>query len=275
MTFKAHAERKQMSSHQLFLRLEPGVFLAVSLMFTGCLSDHDGSGSRGVSLSRAMESSASGSRESLHGSGSRESYTSVDTGVGVAVTAGSSGDASGSGFWQDLKLQMEGAGAVPFNGEFQSITRFTLTASAENDRYALGFFLGGDAMGLKPGTLPDNAIENTWMLEAGLSGRMYLNPAHAFISPYLSASIAWQMLFWDYRRPVFVDGEEINFDALEGAGGYAGFGIALNRGKNLSVFGEAGVGGTVFVEQTQEGFDNDVFHNFGYFMVKAGLNWKF
>jgi hypothetical protein len=41
------------------------------------------------------------------------------------------------------------------------------------------------------------------------------------------------------------------------------------------LFGEAGVGGTVFTDQSVQGFNNDVFHNFGYFSVKAGLCVKF
>jgi hypothetical protein len=260
-----------------FLRL--GVLFAMSLSLTGCLSDYGSSGSRGVSLSQAMESSASGSREPLHGSGSRGTYTPVDASVGVVVTTESRGDTAGPGLWGEdfaLQMPMDVAYSVPFNGEFQSITRFTLTPlCAENDRFHLGFFLGGDVVGLKPGTLVDNAIENAGMFELGVAYRRYFNPAHAFVSPYISANIAYQLLFWDYRNPVDVDGEEIQSDVLEGVGGYVGCGIAFNRNKRLSFFGEAGVGGTAFLPQTVRGFDNDVFSNFGYFSVKAGLCIKF
>ena len=83
------------------------------------------------------------------------------------------------------------------------------------------------------------------------------------------------MLSWDYRTPVFINDGTVQSDSLEGAGGYAGFGVALNRNSHLSFFGEAGFGGTVFVSQTTQGFDNDVFSNFGYFMIRAGLSLKF
>jgi hypothetical protein len=256
---------------RILLVLKPGVLLAPALALTGCLSDYGGSGSRGVSLSQAMQSSASGSRESLHGSGSRAAYTPVDAGVGV--TAGVSGFEEGN---YALEVPMDVAVLVPFNGEFQSLTRVTVTPlCVENDRFSAGIFLGGDAVGLKPGTLPDNAIENAGMFELGMAFRGYVNPAHAFFSPYLSANLAYQVLFWDYRTPVDVDGEEIRSDALEGVGGYVGLGVALNRGQHLSFFGEAGVGGTAFLSQTVQGFDNDVFHSFGYFSVKGGLCWKF
>jgi hypothetical protein len=83
------------------------------------------------------------------------------------------------------------------------------------------------------------------------------------------------MLNWDYRNPVYVDGGSVQSDSLAGAGGYVGFGIAFKRNSHLSFFGEADFGGTAFVSQTMEGFDNDVFSNYGYFTVKAGLCVKF
>jgi hypothetical protein len=264
-----------------FLRL--GALLVASLTLTGCLLDEgyetSTSRSSGVSLSQAMHSSASGSSEPLHGSGSTETHTFVDTDVGVSTSA-SSGSAAATTSHDDksftVQVPMDVAYAVPFNGEFRSITKFTLTPlCVENDHNSFGFFLGGDIMDLKPGGLPASAIDNTWMLEAGFSYRRYFNRAHAFISPYFSANIACQGLFWDYRNPVFIDGKEIQSDTLEGAGGYAGFGIAFNRNTHFSFFGEAGFGGTAFVDQTAQGFGNDVFHNFGYFTVKAGLCIKF
>jgi hypothetical protein len=290
----AAANESAMPGKRIFSYLRLGVLLAMPLLLTGCESliesmlepgsSSGGSQSRGVPLSKAMESSASGSREPLHGSGSQEThswepYSSADTSAGVAVATGSSGgtQVSGSGD-EDFRVEIpfDVAYSVPFGGEFRSITRITLTPlCVEDDRFSLGFFLAGDIMGLRPGTLPDNAIEGAWMLEGGFSGRLYLNHAHAFISPYISANIALQCLFWEYRNPVFIDGEEINHDALGGVGGYVGFGVALNRNQHLSVFGEAGVGGTGFVDQTVQGFENDVFHGFGYFTVKAGLCIKF
>jgi hypothetical protein len=285
------------SGKRIFSFLRLGVLLVMPFLLTGCESLIDsllapdsssgGSHSRGIPLSQAMESSASGSREPLHGSGSRnthswEPYSSADTSAGVAATGsgfavatGSSGDTQTPGYGDDnfrLEIPFDVAYSRPFSGEFRTITRITLTPlCVENDRFSVGFFLGGDIMGLKPGTLADNAIEGAWMLEGGLSGRWYLNRAQAFISPYFSANLALQCLFWRYRNPVFIDGEEIDRDALGAVGGFAGFGVALNRNSRFSFFGEAGVGGTGFVDQTVQGFENDVFHGFGYFTVKAGL----
>ena len=141
--------------------------------------------------------------------------------------------------------------------------------------YSLGLFVSGDIVDLKSGSLAASAIDNTWMLETGISWRLYFNRAHAFISPYFSGNLAYQILFWDYRNPVYVNGEQVQSDAVEGVGGYAGLGIAFNRNAHLSFFGEPGFGGTAFIDQTVQGFNNDVFDSFGYFTAKAGLCLKF
>jgi hypothetical protein len=112
-------------------------------------------------------------------------------------------------------------------------------------------------------------------LEAGFTYRRYLSASHTFISPYVTANVAWQMLRWDYRNPIVADGDMIRSDRLNSLGGYAGFGVATRRKSRLSLFGEVGVGGTLFVGETDEGFNNDVFADFGCFSVKAGLSLKF
>ncbi len=269
-----------MPGKRIFTVLKRFAFVALPFAVTGCLTDFGDHGSNGVSLSQAMQASASGSREPLHGSGSGESHPSVDVDInagasasdgGMAVLGAGPGDSDFS--WQ---VPVDVAYSVPFNGQFQSLTRFTLTPlCVENDRCSLGLFVSGDIVDLKSGSLAASAIDDTWMLESGISARLYFNRAHAFFSPYFSANLAYQVLFWNYRNPVYVNGEQVQADAVEGMGGYAGLGLAINRNSHLSFFGEAGFGGTVFVDQTVQGFNNDVFDNFGYFTVKAGLCVKF
>ena len=113
------------------------------------------------------------------------------------------------------------------------------------------------------------------MLESGLAYRYYFTPAHAFLSPYLSANAAYQLLAWHYRNAVIINGDTITSDSLDAMGAYVGLGLAIKRNSHLSFFGEAGFGGTVFVGDTYQGFYNDVFHDFGYFSVKVGLSLKF
>ena len=83
------------------------------------------------------------------------------------------------------------------------------------------------------------------------------------------------LLNWDYRNPIVAGGETIQSDSLEGAEGSVAFGISTRRDSRVSFFGEVGVGGTVFLDTTTRSFENDVFSNFGFVYVKAGVSVKF
>ena len=257
-------------------------FLLVGL--SGCIiipAEHGTEHSRGVPLSEAMEASASGSKEPLDGSGSSESL-----GVVFAVVPDDSeGDSGGSGGgalvdygdteyrWQ---VPLDVSYRVPFNGQIEAITMFTVTPFAvEDKRNFFGFYLGGGIVDLESGSLPERAIKDTWTLETGVTYRRYFNDPHVFFSPYFTASVSGQFLVWEYRNAIVVDGDTVGTDNLAGAGGYAGFGVALQRKKWLNLFAEAGFGGIVFVGETGQSFSNDVFNDFGYFSVKAGLTFKF
>ena len=173
-----------------------------------------------------------------------------------------------------LQMPVDVAYAVPLNGEIQSLTRFTPVAFEDEHNFA-GLFVAGDIVKLQPGSLPDRAVNNAWMLESGVGYRYYFTPAHTLLSPYVSANAAYQLLNWDYRNAVIANGDTITSDSLDAVGAYVGLGLAIKRNSHLSVFGEAVFGGTVFVGKTYQGFHNDVFSDFGYFTVRAGLSLKF
>ena len=228
-----------------------------------------------------MQTSASGGGKVSSGYSSGETYTPVETesGTETTVSSGGGGPLALVDYGDhDYPLQMllDVAYVVPLNGDIQSLTRFTLTPfTIENNHNFLGLYVAGDIVELQPGSLPDRAVNNSWMLESGISYRYYFTPAHTFFSPYLSANVGYQLLRWDYRNAIIVNGDTITSDSLDAVGGYAGLGIAIKRNSHLSFFGEAGFGGTVFVGDTYQGFYNDVFSDFGYFTVKVGLSLKF
>jgi hypothetical protein len=226
-----------------------------------------------------MQTSASGGGEvkSHHESGAGHEYGDSDSNAEAPVISG--------GFLslvsyddRDYTVQVpfDVSYAVPFGGNIQSLTKFTLTPiSVENEHHFFGLFLSGDTVKFRPGSLPDQALDNSWMFEGGMAYRYYFTPAHKFLIPYVSANLAYQVLTWDYRNAIIVNGDTITSDSLNGAGGYVGLGVAINRESHLSFFGEVGVGGTVFVDDTYQGFNNDVFSDYGYFNLKVGLSLKF
>jgi hypothetical protein len=72
-----------------------------------------------------------------------------------------------------------------------------------------------------------------------------------------------------------VDANTARSDGLHGLGVNIGFGITINRKTYLSFFGEVVIGETVFLGDSFEGFTNEIFDNYGYFSVKAGMSFKF
>lgn len=258
--------------------------LSMALLLPGCIILPDESESRGVKLSDAMKSSASGDQHNLGGSSSHESSSEYYI-MGEATS--SEGDHSGGGgsdlagaSYDQSEYAWQGLFSVsydtPLNSDFLGITHFTLTPVAiEDERNFLGLYIGGAAIQFKQGTLPAQAVSRTWMLDSGLTYRRYLNSSKTALSPYLSASAGFFLMSWSYRSQVFAGNEAIQSDSIDGAEGTIALGISTRRDSRLSFFGEVGIGGTAFSNTTTQGFDNDVFHDFGFLSVKAGLSLKF
>jgi hypothetical protein len=251
--------------------------LALPLFLSGCLFPGEPE-SRGVKLSEAMTSSAKGDRQDLGGRSANETYTSDDT-TSTTLTHDSDGSFLGVIFdkseyaWQ---LPVEVRYSIPFSGEIQRFTHFTLTPLSHEDEHNYwGIYLGGAIVDLESGSLPDLGTESPWLLDAGISYRRYLNKSRTAFSPYVAASFGYQLLGWRYRNEIVVGGDTIKWDALHSLAGYAGFGVSTRRDSRVSFFAEVGAGGTAFLGTTLQGFDNDVFDCFGFYSFKVGMSLKF
>jgi len=256
--------------------------VVLPLFLSGCVILPDEQESRGVKLSDAMQASANGDRHDVGGRSSQDSFpdTGETTTASAAAGSGSGGvmDAAVSYDKADYDWQMlaDVSYARPIKSQFESLTHFTLTPLAiEDERNLFGFYLGGADVQLKSGSLADRATDRTWMLESGLTYRFYFNHSRTALSPYLTASAGFNWFNWSYRNPVISDGETFHSDSLYGAEGSFAIGISTRRDYRVSAFAEAGIGGTVFAPVTVNGFDNDVFRNFGFVSFKAGLAVKF
>jgi hypothetical protein len=166
--------------------------------------------------------------------------------------------------------------AATFGGDIKRLTHITLTPLAiEEEEFSLGLFVGAANVEYDSGSGPDLLTDDPWMLEAGLAARAYFNKSRNGLSPYLGFSLAYQLLVWDYRTPVIVNGNTYDNNALSGVEGTVSVGITTLRDNYVAVFGEVGVGGTVFICNTWQGFRNDLFNDFGFMFVKAGITFKF
>lgn len=253
--------------------------LVLPLALAGCFTLPDSESSRGVKLSDAMESSASGDHRDLGGSHSYDNFS--NPGADVTINGGASGGGDITGVTYDkneysLQIPFDASYAQPINSDFQGLTHFTLTPLAfEDEDNMFGLYIGGAKVDLKSGSLPDRAVDRTWMLETGLAYRRYLNSSRPALSPYVSISAGYALLGWSYRNQVFAGGDAYQSDSLNAAEGALAFGLSTRRDKHLSLYGEVGIGGMAFADVTNHGFDNDVFHAFGFVSFKAGLSVKF
>lgn len=256
------------------------LLLIGTLALSGCLvdfSDGEHHASRSVKLSEAMKTSAAGETQPI--APRPASPDSRDSGSDVSV-----GFAPGLGLdpvsYDDREYNLQIVGdfthVIPFRGDIARLDRFALTPFAfESERGYLALELGGSAVELKPGSLADRGAHRTWALDSGVEVRWYVNGSKPFLSPYLLAGLNYQQLFWSYRNPILVSGEQIGSDSLGGVGGFVGVGVAIERNNRLSLFGETSVGGTLWLSETEQGFQNDVFDNYGYVAFRVGLSLKF
>jgi opacity protein-like surface antigen len=260
--------------------LKAVVGLILPLLLAGCFTLPDSEPSRGVKLSDAMDSSVRGDHRDL--GGSRSAYdVSSSPEAGVPITGGSGGGAEFIGASYDKneytwQLPADVSYAQPINSDFQGLTHFTLTPLAvEDEENFFGIYVGGAIVDLKPGSLPARAVDRTWMLETGLTFRHYFNSSRPAFSPYVTASVGYALLSWSYRNQIYAGGQAFQSDSLNAAEGSLAFGLSTRRDHHISLFGEAGIGGTAFADRTNHGFDNDVFHNFGFLTFKAGVCVRF
>jgi hypothetical protein len=276
-TLDASARRRYSSAVQIHPTsscLKLTLVCILPLLLSGCVNLPDDNGPRGVKLSDAMQSSANGDRHDLGG-------TSSTPEVQGTVTAGMSGIADLTELDYDkpkysFQIPFDVSYDMPLNSVFLGITHFTLTPlSYEDERNFFGLYVGGAAVQFQPGSLPDRAVDRTWMLDSGLSYRRHLNSSWPALSPYVTASAGFVMLNWHYKNSIEAGGDTISSDSLLGGEGMIGLGLSTKRNSRLSFFGEVGIGVTVFAGTTSQGFDNDVFNGFGFLSVKAGLSLKF
>ena len=272
-----------MPSGQRVVVIRLAYVLACLLSSSGCALLPDADESRGVKLSDAMKSSAQGDHRDLGGSSSHDHYNNPESDDSKSsttpATVAAVGDFTAVSYdksdysWQ---VPADVSYSLPINSAFQSIIHFTLTpVCIEDERNFFGFYLGGAIVELQPGSLPERAVDQTWMFETGLTYRRYLNSSWNALSPYVAVSAGYVLLNWTYRNPVLAGGETVGSDSLNGVEGSIAIGVSTRRDSRFSFFGEAGIGGTMFSWETNQGFDNDVFHNFGFLSVKAGVSFKF
>lgn len=173
-------------------------------------------------------------------------------------------------------LELNGEYRHTFDGDYKYVSQgaFAGLFSLNENNY-LGGELGFGAIQLKPGSFADEIARQPFFFEPRILFRHYFTPPHVFVRPYFTASVGWIWGLWEYRNPVYVDGDKVTLDAIDGADAGGGLGVLFQLNENFHIFGELD-GGKMFMDtETRAGVDNNFFTDTAYVGVKAGLSLAF
>ena len=164
----------------------------------------------------------------------------------------------------------------PTSGEIEFINRYTVMGGGGDDgvNFGAAFFSVGD-VSFKSGGLADRAATNPLVFDLGGLYRRYFFERSALVNPYVVFSGSAELLTWAYREDRIRYDETIGADCVWGIGAQAGLGVAINRGRRLAAFAELTAGGMFYYAYTWYGFENDAFDNYGFWSVRAGIQYAF
>jgi hypothetical protein len=164
----------------------------------------------------------------------------------------------------------------PLTGDYKSFYGARLYMEMfVNRHHAFGMTAGAGSLRLKPGSVPDRGAHDPALFDLGFSYRLYFTPPHVLLRPYGTLHLNVGTMLWDYKDDPVADGEEYWRDSAGWADAYVGAGLLVNVSQSFHVFGEMGYGGAAFLDTTYHGFKNELFDDFGYVAIKAGLGLTF
>ena len=98
-------------------------------------------------------------------------------------------------------------------------------------------------------------------LGAGIEGRFYPLPNLTYFSPYLLGRVGGFLMLWKFQNPLIAGGETIESDILGGVMAGVGAGVDLIRSEDFKLGIVIIPEISVYGDETEEGFTNDVFNS--------------
>ena len=189
-----------------------------------------------------------------------------------APVASSSDGTGGS----DMHIVLAADHRRVFGGDYSSLSEVRIGVEFFEGRHVgFGMFAVAGVLELEEGSAVRAVAHTPLILGWGIGGHYHFTPRKTFLRPYVIASLSWLWMNWSYREDVSTGGETVDSDSKQGLDGYAGVGLLVGSNKRLNLFGEIGAGGVVFYGTTEHEVNNDLFDDFGYVGVKAGLRIRF
>jgi hypothetical protein len=175
---------------------------------------------------------------------------------------------------QCLSLAFDGR--RPLTGDYEAFFGGRIFAEFLAARHhSFGMTAGAGTLLLDSGSVPDRGAHDTLMLDLGFFYRFYFTAPNTFLRPYGVLHLNVGAMSWDYRDDPIADGERYSRDGVGYYDAAVGMGLMVNVSESFHVFGEMSYGGTSFLDTTYNDFKNDLFDDFGYVTVKAGIGATF
>lgn len=164
----------------------------------------------------------------------------------------------------------------PLTGDYKSYygARIFMEMFATR-HHAFGMEAGAGSLRLKPGSVPDRGAHDPALFDFGFFYRLHFTPPNVLLRPYGTVHLNFGTMLWDYKDDPVSDGESYWRDSVLLVDAYVGAGLVVNATKRFHLFGEMGYGGMAFVGATRNDFENELFDDYGYVAIKAGLGLTF
>jgi hypothetical protein len=163
-----------------------------------------------------------------------------------------------------------------FGDDYSSYSQLRLSLErAFSERNAASVFVSAGLLELEEGSRVRAAAHTPLVLGFGVGFRHYLTRQHTFLRPYFTADVSFLWMTWGYKEDQQSGGETVSSDSLEGMDAYVGMGLLVGSNKRVNLFGEIGAGGVAFLGTTDRELKNELFSDFGYVGIKAGLRFRF
>jgi len=128
------------------------------------------------------------------------------------------------------------------------------------------------------GLLNESLKDGVLIVHLGIQANRFTTPMHTFLGQYFYFGFKINAMMWSYKNPIIVDEyddfgivigeEEISHDVLIGFDLNLGIGLNLIQTHYLTLGGECSPGVVLWANETEEGFDNDIFSSFLYIKLK-------
>lgn len=108
--------------------------------------------------------------------------------------------------------------------------------------------------------LLDNAISGSvTFYSLGVRIKQYTTPLYHPVGHYFVGGLAYTSMNWKYNNEIFADGDTIQYDGIAGLEAFFGMGFHLAQTRNTQIGLEVLPTVIWWSDETNEGFDNDVF----------------